>query len=71
MSKINTTKVYVIRDSVSGELLRFSSKCGWCSPMAAKNAFNLAMYSYYDLDYFGDRKGLFDKQDQFTIEEIT
>lgn len=69
MSKIRTTKVYVIRESVTGDLIKFGSKCGWCSKGAAKNAFNLHMTSYYDKGW-SEGARLFDTQDQFIIEEI-
>lgn len=70
MSTMETTKVYVIRESITGELIKFGTKCGWASEMAAKNAFNLHMRNYFELWFDESSKGLFDKQIQFKIEEV-
>lgn len=69
MSRAETTTVFVIREEVTGELIKFGAKCGWVSVGAAKNAFNLHMTSYFGKDWL-EGKGLFDSQDQFIIEEI-
>ena len=64
-----TTSVYVIRQSSTGKLIKFGSKCGWATIGAAKNAFALHMHTTYR-DYFSDGKGLFDSQNDFVIEEL-
>ena len=68
MSSFDKTKVYVIRQLTTSNLIRFGSKCGWASVGAAKNAFNLHMKSYFKKDW-SDGKGLFDSQTEFVIEE--
>ena len=71
MSRYEITKVYVIREKSTGKLIKFSSgKCGWMSSAAAKNAFNLHMKSHFGKTYMDDTKGLFDTQDEFTLEVI-
>lgn len=69
MSSFHKTKVYVIRQLSTSDLIRFGSKCGWASVGAAKNAFNLHMKFYFNKDW-SEGKGLFDSQDQFVIEVI-
>ena len=68
MSSFHKTKVYVIRQLYTSDLIRFGSKCGWASVGAAKNAFNLHMKSYFNKDW-SEGKGLFDSQTEFFIEE--
>lgn len=68
MSNFHKTKVYVIRQLTTSDLIRFGNKCGWCSTQAAKNAFNLHMKSYFNRDW-SEGKGLFDSQTEFVIEE--
>lgn len=69
MSNFHKTKIYVIRQLSTSDLIRFGSKCGWASVGAAKNAFNLHMRFYFNKDW-GEGKGLFDGQDEFVIEVI-
>ncbi|UZS00973.1 hypothetical protein [Pseudomonas phage vB_PsaM_M1] len=69
MSNVNPTTVFVIRENITGQLIKFGAKCGWASVGAAKNAFNLHMITHYGKDW-SEGKGLFDSQDQFVIEEI-
>lgn len=64
------TTVFVIREIHTGNLIKFGPKCGWATIGAAKNAFNLHMWDYFKLDFMGDRKGLYDRQSEFAIEEI-
>lgn len=68
MSSFHKTKVYVIRQLTTSNLIRFGSKCGWASVGAAKNAFNLHMKAYFNKDW-SEGKGLFDSQTEFVIEE--
>lgn len=68
MSSFHKTKVYVIRQLSTSDLIRFGSKCGWASVGAAKNAFNLHMKFYFNKDW-SEGKGLFDSQTEFVIEE--
>jgi len=70
MSRYKPTDVYVLREVSTGQLIKFGSKCGWSSEMALKNAFNLHMKSYFGLTYMDDTKGLFDRQNEFKIEEV-
>ena len=63
------TKVYVIRQVSTGKLIKFGSKCGWATVAAAKNAFSLHMTSYFR-SWLDDGKGLYESQNEFTIEEI-
>lgn len=70
MSRHKPTEVYVIREVMTGQLIKFGSKCGWISPSAAKGAFNLHMKSHFGLSYMDDTKGLYDGQDDFKIEEV-
>lgn len=64
------TTVFVIREVSTGKLIKFQAKAGWATSGAAKNAFNLHMWAYFKLDRLTDRKGLYDKQNEFVIEEI-
>jgi hypothetical protein len=64
------TTVFVIREVSTGKLIKFGPKAGWATSGAAKNAFNLHMWGYFKLDRLTDRKGLYDKQNEFIIEEI-
>lgn len=68
MPNFHKTKVYVIRQLSTSDLIRFGSKCGWASVGAAKNAFNLHMKFYFNKDW-SEGKGLFDSQSEFVIEE--
>lgn len=70
MSRHKSTEVYVLREVSTGQLIKFGTKCGWSSEMALKNAFNLHMKSYFGLTYRDDTKGLFDRQNEFKIEEV-
>lgn len=70
MSRYKPTEVYVIRNVLTGELIKFGSKCGWISESAAKVAFNMHMKSHFGLTYMDDTKGLYDGQDDFKIEEV-
>jgi len=63
------TTVFVIREKVTGNLIKFGSKCGWTSIGAAKNAFNLHMTHYFNKDW-SESAGLYDSQNEFVIEEI-
>lgn len=69
MSSFHKTKVYVIRQLSTSDLIRFGNKCGWSSVGAAKNAFNLHMKFYFNKDW-SEGKGLFDSQTEFVIEEL-
>lgn len=64
------TTIFVIREVSTGKLIKFGSKAGWATSGAAKNAFNLHMWGYFKLDRLTDRKGLYDRQSEFVIEEI-
>ena len=70
MSQHKPTEVYVIRNVMTGELIKFGTKCAWISESAAKVAFNLHMKSYFGLSYMDDTKGLYDGQDDFKIDEV-
>lgn len=67
--KAEQTTVFVIREKATGGLIKFGAKCGWASVGAAKNAFNLHMRYYWNLDW-ADGAGLYDSQELFVIEEI-
>lgn len=61
--------IYVIRGVGTDKLVKFGTKCGWCSVGAAKNAFNLHMKCHFGKDW-SEGRGLFDEQDQFVIEVV-
>ena len=61
--------IYVIRHIESGKLIKFGSKCGCISVVAAKSAFNLWMKHEFGKDW-SEGAGLFDSQDRYVIEVI-
>lgn len=63
------TKIFIIKEKLTGNFVKFGTKCGWVSVNAAKNAFNLHMRSYFNKGW-SETAGLYDSQDEFIIEEI-
>lgn len=66
----STDKIYVIKNTETGEFWKAGSKVAWATPAAAKNAFNLHSGCRGSSEVNYTDKVYFDEQTKYTLVEL-